>query len=165
MRTHLFLASILVYFLVACGGKGTTPAGGGGDTVPTDPPAADMPFKDMDHAQRKAFMKEVVVPEMKALFVAFDPKFESMNCATCHGEGAADGSFEMPNPGLPVLPADEAGWAKLGQDEPAFLEFMSSKVTPAMAKLLSETEFDWATNTGEFGCQGCHTMAGAPAAP
>lgn len=166
MRTHLILASILGLALAACGSKSSTPAGGGGDTVPTDTTAlTDMAFEAMDHDQRKAFMKEVVMPEMKTLFVEFDPKYESFNCATCHGEGAADGSFEMPNAGLPVLPGDEAGWGKLAQDEPAWLEFMASKVKPAMAKLLKVTEFDPATNTGEFGCHGCHTMAGAPPAP
>ncbi len=162
MRSHLFLASTLVSLLVACGGKGSTPPAdpaGGGDTG-GEQPAADMKFEDMDHEQRKTFMKDVVLPTMKPMFVAWEAKFESMDCATCHGEGAVDGSFEMPNPGLPVLPATQEGWAALGAEHPDGMTFMAEQVKPTMAKLLGETEFDPATNTGEFGCHGCHTMEG-----
>ena len=53
----------------------------------------------MNLDQRTEFMKREVLPKSKAIFVAFDEKkYKDMDCATCHGDGAADGSFEMPNP-------------------------------------------------------------------
>src|SRR5689334_5581635 len=53
----------------------------------------------MDHSERMAYMKQVVFPTMKPLFAAFDPKkFGNMKCVTCHGSGALDDSYKMPNP-------------------------------------------------------------------
>ena len=48
------------------------------------------------------YMKSVVAPRMKQVFVNFSPdRFGKMNCVTCHGDSATDGSFKMPNPKLP----------------------------------------------------------------
>ena len=53
----------------------------------------------MTKEQRGKFMAKVVMPKMKELFVSFDPKtFAEVNCKTCHGEGAVDKTFKMPNP-------------------------------------------------------------------
>ena len=72
------------------------------------PAAAAEKKIDWEHAtvaEKKKYMKTTVLPTMKKEFIAFDAKaFKKMNCATCHGDGATDGKFKMPNPKLPKLP-------------------------------------------------------------
>lgn len=138
---------------------------GCGGAKAKDAPAA-LAWKDMDHEQREAFMKDTVMPEMQAMFAAFDPKYAEMNCKTCHGAGAEDGSFEMPNPDMWVLPT-EAGWKTFAPDpeQTKWLEFMGGQVKPAMAKLLGMSDYDWQTGEGDFNCSGCHATATDDAAP
>ncbi len=101
-------------------------------------------------------MKSTVMPKMGDLFKGFDAKrFTDMKCKTCHGAGAEDGSFKMPNPDLPKL--DIKGGLKTEKAKhPKTLEFMSKQVVPQMAGLLGEQPFDMKTMKG-FGCGGCHT--------
>jgi hypothetical protein len=110
----------------------------------------------MDHNERLAFMQHDVLVKMKSEFSAYDAKYASMNCATCHGDGAKDGSFKMPNPKLPVLPASKEGFQKLQQEHPEAMKFMGEKVVPQMAQMLGEQPFDMKTMKG-FGCRECHT--------
>ena len=111
-------------------------------------------WESMDHAMRIEYMKAVVLPKMKAEFIAFDSsKFSNFNCITCHGSGAKNGSFKMPNPEIFKMPNSKEGWAKA---DPKFLKFMKEKVKPDMAKLLGQKPFDMQTKTG-FGCGNCHT--------
>jgi hypothetical protein len=111
----------------------------------------------MDFGERKRHMKNVVLPRMKDVFVAFDPvRYGNMACVTCHGEGAADGSYRMPNPALPKLPASPEGFKKLLADKPAVTQFMLTKVKPTMAKLLGLPEMTPDTRTG-FSCMDCHS--------
>jgi hypothetical protein len=119
-------------------------------------------FKDMSFEERSAFMADVVLPDMKETFVAFDPKFESMTCQTCHGDGAIDGSFAMPSPKLPVLPGTEEAFMEYAKDPEhgRWAQFMYEKVTPQLADLLEVTRFDPTTGTGEFSCNNCHTLEG-----
>lgn len=108
-------------------------------------------------------MKSTVMPKMKDEFSAFDAKrFGEMNCKTCHGDGAADGSFKMPNAKLPPVPATKEGFEKLMKKKPEICKFMMEKVTPDMAGLLGEPAYDPKTQQG-FGCHGCHTDGGAAA--
>jgi hypothetical protein len=107
--------------------------------------------------QRKEFMKTVVMPKMKELFIAYDAKrYANMNCATCHGDSAKAGTFSMPNPKLPVLPGNMEGFQKLMKAKPKATEFMGKTVVPTMASLLGEAPFDMKTGKG-FGCHECHT--------
>jgi hypothetical protein len=118
----------------------------------------------MKAAERKKYMKEVVMPKMKELFIAYDAKhYAKMDCKTCHGDGV-NAKFKMPNAKLPKLPADEEGFKKLAADKPQAAEFMGTKVKPTMAQLLGMPEYNPATNEG-FGCMACHTVAKAKAAP
>jgi hypothetical protein len=113
----------------------------------------------MSHDQRRSYMKETVYPAMKAEFAKFDPKeFGDIKCGTCHGAGAKDKTFKMPNPKLPKLPApgDEAGWKKQQAKEPEAMKFMKEVVVPKMAQMLGEKPYDPATREG-FGCFRCHT--------
>jgi hypothetical protein len=146
-------------FAAACGGK-STPAGGGGGggTTPEEPamgPLAAGQWEAMDHEARGKFMAKVVLPAMEAEFKTFDAdRFAEVNCKTCHGAGAEDHTFKMPNPDLPELTME------LFQNPPEeakpMLEFMSTTVKPKMAELLGMPQ---KTETTEgFGCDGCHTF-------
>jgi len=156
MTRALMLSAIWSASLAAgCGGGKSKP---GSTTKPSN-----VAWKDMTKTQKKEYMEHVVLPTMAPMFKKFDPeKYAQMNCETCHGDSAIDGSFEMPNPKIFVLPKAEAGWAKLAQDKPKWLEFMGKQVKPQMAKLLSLSEFDPKTNPTGFGCAACHTMADSP---
>lgn len=114
----------------------------------------------MNKQQRAKFMRENVMPRMKELFAAHDAKkFGKLNCATCHGSGAADGSFKMPNAQLPALPATPEGFEALGKKHPEMMKFMAMQVKPEMAKLLGTPEMDPKNpSAGGFGCMNCHTM-------
>jgi hypothetical protein len=114
-------------------------------------------WEKMSKADRKQYMKDVVLPKMKPLMQAFDPKmFKDVKCGTCHGDGAHTGEYKMPNPKLPKLPATAEGFQKLMKDKPKLMEFMSKTMKPTMASLLGMKEFDMKTGTG-FGCGNCHT--------
>jgi hypothetical protein len=129
--------------------------------APAPEPAAPKKtaWKDMTEDQKKEVMKTVVFPAMKTAFQEFDAKhFKDFTCVTCHGAGAKEGKFKMPNPKLPKLdPKDE--FAKHKKKDAKILGFMMEKVAPEMAKLLEVEPYDPKTNQG-FGCMNCHTMAG-----
>jgi hypothetical protein len=158
------LASVAtILFLAACGGS-QPPAESPPDPAAEPPPAetpaeAPMPeaFDDMNRDQRMMFMKQTVLPTMQAKFQEFDAtRYAEFSCATCHGAGAKDGSFKMPNPNLPKLPSTPEGFTELAGKKPEAAKFMGEVVTPTMTELLHEEPFDMATGKG-FGCMECHT--------
>jgi hypothetical protein len=125
--------------------------------APAPAPSGAINWDGMSKEERGKYMKEVVMPKMKEVFVAFDAnKYAGMNCATCHGHGAMDHSFAMPNPDLPKLPSDMSKFKEWAAKKPQMTEFMVKHVKPEMAKLLNEPEFDPATKSG-FGCGECHS--------
>jgi len=132
--------------LVACGGDDETQDSGTGTTT------GEISYQDMDFAQRQAYMAEVVMPAMQAEFAAYDSsRFSEITCATCHGDGASDGSFSMPSSSL--YPIDVANFPT-----GAGADFMTDVVTPMMVDLLDEEPFDMNDGSG-FGCFGCHPPA------
>jgi hypothetical protein len=155
----LILWILLAGSSLACGGAqapgpGAPPAGSAEAPATAAP---GMAWKDMNHAQRLDYMKKVVFPTMKPEFMTYDAKrYGAMTCLTCHGDGAKNGSFKMPNPELPKLPADEAGFKKLSAEKPEAVKFMGGRVVPNMAKMLGEEPFNMQTKQG-FGCFECHT--------
>ena len=171
----LAAAIVVPAAIVACGGGQTTtetPQGGGSASASSSaaPPmsasasasaATPTAWKDMDHNARLGFMKNTVLPKMHDEFAAGNPKdkgWQDIGCKTCHGDGATAGTFKMPNPKLPVLPADHAGFEKLAKEKPVAMQFMKDKVVPDMASMLGEAPYDPATQKG-FGCGECHTFA------
>jgi len=118
--------------------------------------SAAINWDKMDHSERMAYMKKVIMPAMRAEFAKFNPdKFGKMKCKTCHGAGAEDDSYKMPNPQIFKLPRTREGWAKADTN---FMKFMIGTVKPKMAGLLGMKQFDMQTKTG-FGCGNCHTEA------
>ena len=154
---RLALASLLAASLVACGSKSksttTTPTGeGDGAAMP-----AAINWESMDHEARAKYMGQVVLPEMKKVFTEYDAaEFGEMNCATCHGAGAEDHTFKMPNPELPTLTMEAIEHPD--EEHKAVVQFMIEKVKPTMAKLLNMPEWT-PDNPAGFGCTGCHPFA------
>ena len=102
-------------------------------------------------------MKTVVMPRMKEVFAPFEPpEFANMKCGACHGEGAKNGSFKMPNPKLPKLSYTD-GFKKHMDKKPEATKFMMEKVVPEMASLLGMQPYDPATKKG-LGCGACHLV-------
>ena len=110
----------------------------------------------MNADQRFEFMKTNVLPAAKAKFQAFDAKkYAEFDCSTCHGDGAEDGSYEMPNPKIKPLPATEEAymaWIAKDADAASYTKFMSGEIVPMMADLLGEKAFDPKTHTSTFSC-------------
>ena len=102
----------------ACAGSPPpAPASGGNASATGGPSGAAAPTVDwagMTRPERRDYMRMVVMPKAKELFVAFDPaRYGKMSCGTCHGDGAEDGTFKMPNPKLPRLPPSPEGFKQL----------------------------------------------------
>ena len=148
---------IAVVVLAACGSSTPKPA------APAGPPAK-LAWKDMNADQRFELMKTQVLPAAKAKFQAFDAKkYAEFDCSTCHGDGAEDGSYEMPNPKIKPLPATEeayVAWIAKDADAKHYTDFMSGEIVPMMANLFDEKPFDPKTNPKGLSCPVCHTMAG-----
>jgi hypothetical protein len=123
-------------------------------------------WKDMSFAQKKAYMKEAVLPTMKPIFQAFDAKkFKTVDCRTCHGDDGSERKFKMPSNDIHPLPNTEEGFkAKLKAEPtwPKWTEFMSQKVEPAMGKLLDVPVFNPQKPVqGAFSCNNCHKLEAA----
>ncbi|MGE0548934.1 MAG: hypothetical protein AB7O24_17105 [Kofleriaceae bacterium] len=132
----------------AAAGSGDGSAAGSGSGGGSD-------FDKMSKEDKQKFMRENVVPAMKAAFQKFDGKeFAKFNCKTCHGKGADTKKFTMPNPDLPKL---DFAALKAGKGDPKMVEFMSKVVKPEMAKILGKPEMTETNHTG-FGCLACHEM-------
>jgi hypothetical protein len=150
-------AGLLLLVLAACGGA--APEGPKAPEGPAVGTAAgtSKAWKDLSLSERKSFMKTQVVPKMTATFQSFDQKdFADMSCVTCHGTGAKNGTFVMPNPELPHLTAAD-GFKKHREAKPEITKFMMEHVAPDMAGLLGIAPYDPKTQRG-FGCHGCHII-------
>ena len=147
-------------------GAGSVAAGPSAAAPPTAPVAAGDPaaiparakidWEKMSRAERKDYMKTVVLPKAQEMFTSFDPKqFKHVTCGTCHGEDYARGTYKMPNADLPMLPASARGFKELRDRSPEMVTFMSTRVKPTLAALLGLPEFSPANPQG-FACFNCH---------
>lgn len=153
---RLALSSLVAAFLLlGCGHKPPSGGGGGGGGEGGEGGATvvlpDVPFEQLDHDQRIAFMKQVVVPEMKPLFQNHNPgKYAKFGCRTCHGPDADKGLFHMPSDAVPKL-----NFADMSRFQEVDIEWMKNEIKPTMARLLKEPEHS-AENPQGFGCLHCH---------
>jgi hypothetical protein len=137
----------------------STPAPAGANAAEKSAGPPEVPWAEMVKEQRIDYMKAVVLPRMRQAFTNFSPdRFGKMTCVTCHGDGAVEGSFKMPNPKLPKLPTTPDGFKQLAEERPAVMEFMKSEVKPKMAAMLGVPDWNPETKSG-FGCMECHTAA------
>jgi mono/diheme cytochrome c family protein len=120
------------------------------------PEKAKIDWDKMSKNERKKYMKTAVLPAAKKMFAAYDAKkYSKVTCATCHGPGATDGTFKMPNPELPKLPKSPAGFKELADKKPEMMKFMGQTVKPTVAALLGEEQWS-PENPKGFGCIACH---------
>ncbi len=130
------------------------------DPSPAGPPVdapKDGEWATWSHEQKLAYMKSNVMPKMKPLFHDFDAgRFGDARCSLCHGAGAKDGKFKMPNADLAKLDLTPAGMKKMREKNAAMADFMAKEIVPATAALLGQQPYDAKTQKG-FGCMGCHT--------
>jgi cytochrome c553 len=147
-RTGLVVAVLASALALACKAK-----------HPVVPEGASRTWPEMNDKERAQHMGAVVLPRMKASFQQFDAeRFADFSCGTCHGAGAEDGSFEMPNPGLPRL--DPSGlYKKHRKATPEIADFMWKEVEPEMAELLGLPRYSFVKKSG-FGCANCHLVEG-----
>ena len=119
-----------------------------GDKEPIETADTGLPddYNDMTFEQKTFYMTTVVQPTMSAKFKEFDAEiYSDFGCATCHGAGATDGTYTMPNPDLYVLPLDAFPQPEDGSYE----TFMYEEVRPTMTELLDQQD--------TFSCESCHT--------
>jgi hypothetical protein len=138
-----------------------TPSTSGAPSTSAAPSASAAPakvaWKDMTPEQKGTIMKNEVLPKLGDEFKGLDAKhYAEFNCKTCHGKDAKERNFKMPNPSLPKLPADPAGFKTLAEKKPAVMKFMSEKVKPDMAGILGVEQFEPGKNEKGFGCFNCH---------
>ena len=146
------LTGAAVFALFASGWACKTGQSGSEETASAaSGPHGPIDWKTMDADQRKKHMKEVVMPRMKAVFTTFNAEhYGEANCMLCHGEGAKEGKFDMPNPDLPPFSTD------LFDESPEVAAFMKAKVLPTLAAALNLPIYDPATGEGEVSCMTCH---------
>jgi hypothetical protein len=158
--TFTFAAVVFAAFALAAAPAGATDAGATDAGAPGATPApGGIDWEHMTVPQKKKYMKMTVLPEAKKIFAAFDAKaYKKVTCGTCHGDGADEGTFKMPNPKLPKLPKPtaRADFLELQKKKPDAVKFMGTVVKPTMARLLNLPEWS-PVNTKGFGCYHCHT--------
>jgi hypothetical protein len=157
MKISYLLPSLAFLAIALAGGASTRAADAGSPPAPAAAGAKKIDWEHMKFEDRKKYMKSTVLPTMKKEFQTFDAKaYKKFSCETCHGDGAIDGKFKMPNPKLPKLPTSREGFMALQQKKPEAVKFMGTVVKPKMAELLGLPEWQ-PQNPKGFGCYQCHT--------
>jgi len=122
---------------------------------PIGPEGKQLTWAQMSLAQRKAHMREEILPRAAALFSAWRPeRFAKVDCGLCHGLGPLTGNFKMPTADLPRL----SGELLLGPEFakfPATTRLKLDRLVPMMSTALGLKPFSIVTRTG-FGCYSCH---------
>lgn len=126
-------------------------------TVPLPPVGPNtMGWPAWSHEKKLEYMQRTVMPAEREIFARFEPlRFADMTCATCHGQGARDGSYKMPNPDLPHIVGGKGGFEELATVQPETVRFMQKVVGPETAHLLGYSPFDMEQHVG-FSCYQCH---------
>src|ERR1019366_33184 len=92
--------SLTLALAAGCSGPpGLSPA-----ALPYQQPA--VPWARMTAQQKQDYMRSTVMPEMRALFVRFDPhRYPKMGCSPCHMRTTGSPDYRMPNLDLPLDPS------------------------------------------------------------
>ena len=136
---------LLALSLLACGPHGETGV----------PEGQSKPWADMDDDERMQHMAAVVMPRMQAVFQGHDPdRFADFGCATCHGSGSSNGTFDMPNPELPKLDAANL-YKQHRKASPDITKLMWKEVEPAMGESLALT---YGLGEAQLSCKSCHIV-------
>jgi len=148
---------ICLVLLAACGAAPAAPLAE--PVGPPQPPPGPGVWATWSHAQKLAYMRSTVLPAEREIFARFEPvRFAKLDCDWCHGPGAAQGTYKMPNPELAKLVGGAEGFGELARVQPEVLKFMQSVVVPETAKLLGVPAFDMEKHVG-FSCYQCHTRS------
>lgn len=122
---------------------------------PLGPEGKQLTWEKMNLSQRKAHMRQKVMPVAADVFGTWQPKrFARVDCSLCHAQGDTQGIYDMPTANLPRLSgalllgpefdrAPETTWLKL------------DRLVPEMSAALGLKPFSIITRTG-FGCYSCH---------
>ncbi len=123
--------------------------------APVAPPGPGE-WATWSHERKLAYMTTTFMNEERKIFASWEPvRFRNLECRTCHGIGAADGTFTMPNTDLAHLIPGKEGYQELLTHEPELFTFMQKKLVPETARLLGLPPFDMEKHTG-FSCYQCH---------
>lgn len=133
----------------------------GTPTSDSDTEASGPVWADLEGQDRLNYMAEVVMPTLAPRFAEVEGGWEALDCVSCHGPEGGDVGWAMPNGlkplGLEAFPLPETFSSP---EEEAVSRFMIDVVTPEMARLLGQPEFDPNDPLGGgFGCFGCHEVA------
>ena len=152
MKRVLLLWGVLVFALVGCDDGGDDGAADAGSDA-----GAESGWASLDFDGRLGYMAQTVLPQMQQVFADYDPAYaDSFGCATCHGSDLS--AYAMPSD-ISTLSADElATFTFEGEGRQEIANAMAATVLPRMAELLGQEPFDPETNTGTFGCAGCHVV-------
>lgn len=135
MRNQWHVCAAILLLSVGCGGKE-------GDSGGTEV----FRFDALDDGEKAAYMGSDVLPTMSAVFQGYDSEAHAdFSCASCHVNGSVDGTFAMPDAGLPPLSEDAFPY------ESDVGLFMENEVLPTMRDLLGPQD-------GGRGCTTCHTL-------
>lgn len=165
---HLTRVSALASALLACACATTPPT----NTASAEPAAPalqaappEKPWAELSFEERKAHMRDAVVPVMTPLFLAHDEdRYANFGCRTCHGPDARAQNYAMPSPSLRTLfPSGSREQIETVEQHRAMAVFMFQRVTPTMRTLLGAPTYDADTGAG-FTCFYCHPR-GEPAEP
>lgn len=128
---------------------------------PAGPDGRRLTWDMMNNDQRKAHMRNVVMPRAAEVFSSWRPKkYAVVSCSLCHGRGAASGNFDMPTAHLPRLSGD---WtlAPEFKNHPETTRLKLDRLVPLMSGSLGKKSFSVTTRQG-FGCYSCHLGPSGP---
>lgn len=122
---------------------------------PSGPDGQRLTWHEMNLVQRKAHMRQTILPMATTIFQEWRPeRYGPVDCTLCHGQGATTERFDMPTDHLPRL----SGKLLLGPEfekHPDTTRLKLNRLVPETADALGLKTFSLITRRG-FGCYSCH---------
>ena len=122
---------------------------------PTGPEGKKLTWAEMNLSERKAHMRQEVLPIAADIFGTWQPKrFATVDCSLCHARGETEGIYDMPTADLPRL----SGALLLGPEfarAPETTSLKLNRLVPEMSAALGVKPFSIISRKG-FGCYSCH---------